>query len=328
MDGMVFSQGQVTYPACEQSLRTLARGLHNRDLDKTDLSQVVLPHALRNLGYRTWGAGKWRDGTVPFSRAFTDTKSDISAIGRVGGSAAKVLGAVDKMTGSPWFIWLAPPMPHYPHDAPEPYRSMYANVDPDPLDLYTLEYGVAGTRAYYSMITWMDAFLGEILRGLDERGLRENTVVIYLTDNGAGLRQSKAAFREAGMRTPIIVRGPGVAPGTSPALVSSIDLYRTLIEWAGGTVPAQPDAESLLPLLRGESTDFRPLWFSNIKIDGDYAVRDVLGWKLYTNRSGTPKAVYDLTTDPFEEINLLNTPFGGNVIFQYLSELNTWRLRP
>lgn len=122
-------------------------------------------------------------------------------------------------------------------------------------------------RAYYlAQLELMDAEIGRVLDDLDARGLADDTIVVYLTDNGgstcnygnnAPLAGTKYTVWEGGIRVPYTVRWPagGVRGGRSVSgLVSSLDLYPTLLAAAGAPAEAYPDCDGIdqLPLLRGE----------------------------------------------------------------------------
>ena len=111
----------------------------------------------------------------------------------------------------------------------------------------------------------MDANIGKVLEALRRNGLEENTIVIFLSDNGGHeaspnkpLRGKKATYWEGGLRVPFCVQWKGtVAKGTKVTHpVISLDVLPTLVEAAGGTVDAawNLDGKSLLPLIRGETT--------------------------------------------------------------------------
>jgi arylsulfatase A-like enzyme len=125
-------------------------------------------------------------------------------------------------------------------------------------------------RAYYrAQLELMDAEIGRLLDRLDELGLAENTVVVYLTDNGGStcnygdntpLRGTKYTLYEGGVRVPFMVSWPG---GELPAgserdgLISAVDLYATLLAAAGAPASSWAETDSLdqLPMLRGQQAE-------------------------------------------------------------------------
>lgn len=120
-----------------------------------------------------------------------------------------------------------------------------------------------GREYYLAQLELMDAQIGALLADLDERGLAQDTIVVYLTDNGgspcnygdnAPLSGSKYTLWEGGIRVPFLVRWPGggwTGGGTTAALASSLDLYPTLLAAAGETAAGDGDGVDLGDVLRG-----------------------------------------------------------------------------
>ena len=124
------------------------------------------------------------------------------------------------------------------------------------------------TKYFPDMVEYMDYCIGRVVDKLDELGLRENTLVIYYSDNGSprpttsmlgdtAIPGGKGAPTDAGTRVPLVINWPGhVPPGrVVDELADSTDLYATVLDAGGATAPeGQPvDGVSLMPLIRGES---------------------------------------------------------------------------
>jgi arylsulfatase A-like enzyme len=128
-------------------------------------------------------------------------------------------------------------------------------------------------RTYKAMVKCLDDQVGEVLSALDENGLRENTMVVFLSDNGphpiAG--GGKARVVDMGVRVPMVMRWPGkIDPDTvCSSLAMSVDIYPTLVEAAGAEMPDDVifDGKSLLPLLRGD-----------IKENHEFGYAEKKGW--------------------------------------------------
>ncbi len=242
----------------------------------------------------------------------------------------------------PFFAYIAFTSPHDPRTAPPPYDKMY---HPDEIELppnfmpeHPFDIGIRDIRDevladyprteqevrqhiadYYGMISHMDADIGRILTTLDERGLSENTIVIYTADHGLGVGQhglmGKQNLYDHSMRIPMILRGPGISAGVRrDALVYLLDMFPTLLERAGVAVPAGQDGHSLNPLLDGLTNKHRRLIFSayqgvfgnplgrpyqrSIKDERFKLIKSVLDgavtWQLF-----------DLREDPWELNNLV-----------------------
>ena len=163
--------------------------------------------------------------------------------------------------------------------AVQPYTEWYDDViHPN------LEHG----REYYlAQLELMDAAIGRLLDRLDTEGIADDTIVVYLTDNGGStcnygdngpLRGTKYTLWEGGVRVPFIVRWPGIAPAgiVRDGLASSLDLVPTLVT-AGGGSPESGDGHDLAPLLRGEGDGHDELhWVTGFQ----WSIRRGQ-WKLY-----------------------------------------------
>jgi len=165
---------------------------------------------------------------------------------------------------------------------------------------------------YAAMIEDLDSGLGMLLGKIDELGIADNTYVIFTSDNGGGfrgnapLRGGKADLWEGGIRVPMVVRGPGVLPGTyCDVPVAGWDFWPTFRELAGGTgpLPANLDGGSLVPLFekgnagtvarREEALVFHFPWFDGVP---ESAIR--LGrYKLMKNLNTGETRLFDLQRD-------------------------------
>lgn len=240
------------------------------------------------------------------------------------------------------FTWLAFHEPHAPFAYPVEYQTLY-HPDSVPLpagspeddrwvpsifrDLTEAERRGIVT-SYYRSVRHMDHQIGRVLRALDSLGLAEQTLVVYFGDQGYLLndhkRFEKHTFWEEAIRTPLLMRGPGVAAGTATsALVSLVDLAPTLTELAG--LPPHPDHQgsSLRPLLaRPDTAQGQPYVFAEYLHDHMAMVagprwkylfttgkRDLdLTYETGFGPSGIYHRLYDLAEDPGETTNLAYQP--------------------
>ncbi|MEY2880952.1 MAG: Arylsulfatase [Verrucomicrobiota bacterium] len=218
----------------------------------------------------------------------------------------------------PFLCYLPLAAAHGPLFVPEKYRRLYDDA-PWPATM-TAAQKTAAAR-FYGMATNIDDNMGRLETFLRETGLRENTIVVFLTDNGgtagvpvfnAGLRGRKIDLYEGGHRVPCFVRWPAGglrAAGDVAALTTVQDVLPTLAEFAGLALPrgAKLDGLSLAPLLRGK-TERLPerslvIQFSRMQDPvpkrGDATVlRD--RWRLVAD-----KELYDLATDPAQTTNVI-----------------------
>jgi arylsulfatase/arylsulfatase A len=255
----------------------------------------------------------------------------------------------------PFFIYLPDNCPHGPfHDVPEKEYAMYREMDLSnqrfPQDKGHSLPGRADTdkRArIFAMITNVDNNVGRLFGRLDALGLTENTIVIFMVDNGpngrryvAGMKGMKSHVHEGGIRSPFIVHWPAAlrAGHKSPVPAAHIDVLPTLLDAAGVGVPQslKLDGRSMLadlkgqPATRPERTIYiqahrgdRPVPFHNFAARGNR-------WKLLhasgfgrERFDGEPKfELYDLQTDPLEMHDLASQR--PDILRRMKSEYEAW----
>ncbi|MEM6257060.1 MAG: sulfatase [Planctomycetota bacterium] len=296
---LLFKRGYVAAPLCRPSLATMVTGLYphqhgvtGNDVDGTrkraELSAGVTerfykhPSMIKTLvanGYLAHQSGKWWEGSYA-DGGFTHgmTHGDPQRGGRHGdvglligrrpadappasegtdipASMKPIADFMDHAIGEekPFFVWYAPFLPHTPHNPPERLLKKYTK-DGRPMD----------EARYYAMCEWFDETCGELVRLVDDRGLTENTVFLYICDNGWATRssnaddpnqklwngfalKSKGSPFEMGIRTPIMVSWPGkLKPGVSEDFAHAIDLFPTAMAAAGIEPPAGLPGISLM----------------------------------------------------------------------------------
>ncbi len=161
------------------------------------------------------------------------------------------------------------------------------------------------------MLWSLDKAVGSILTALKQRGLLENTVVFYLSDNGVlwgehNLQSKDCAYEEA-IRVPFAVRYPQLFPQglVSDKLVANIDIAPTILDIAGLPIPETVDGESIIKVLQGKSDRWFLLTegFREFGLRQPYAAIHTGRYKYIINRSDVDE-LYDLKGDPFELANL------------------------
>lgn len=157
--------------------------------------------------------------------------------------------------------------------------------------------------SYYAAVTCMDEVIGQVLKAIDDAGQKENTIVMFLSDNGgsgnggnAPLKGAKSTMWEGGLRVPFIIRWPGKVPAgkVTDALLTSLEIMPTLLSATGAVKPAgiKLDGFDMLPVLRGEQTSLRTEMFWQRR--SDKAAR-IGNWKWI--ESVKAKGLYDLNSD-------------------------------
>lgn len=269
---VLFRRGYVPTALCRPSLVTLITGHYahrhgvtgndpspkyaKRDSDLYNQRRAKLisyldqfdtvPELLGEQGYLSHQSGKWWEGnfkhggfTHGMTRGFPQRGGrhgdDGLKIGREGMKPVTdfVDMAVEK--DKPFFLWYAPFLPHTPHNPPARLMKKYHKD------------GVPMTVArYYAMCDWFDETCGELIGHIDKKGIRDNTIFIYVTDNGwiQDPKSNKYAARskqtpyEGGIRTPIFFSWPGKWKAADrPELCSSIDIVPTILGAAGARIP-------------------------------------------------------------------------------------------
>jgi arylsulfatase A-like enzyme len=165
---------------------------------------------------------------------------------------------------------------------------------------------------YYGMISHLDAQIGRILEVLKSSPFASETVVVFASDNGLAVGQhgllGKQNLYEHSVRVPLILAGPGISPGQSSALVYLHDVYPTLCEILGIPVAEGVEAQSVLPIIRGEASVGRNHLLFAYRQE-QRALREG-PWKLIRYRVAGVETVqlFHLAEDPWERTNLAEDP--------------------
>ena len=262
---LLYTRGYVM-PVCSPSLASLitgqlphVHGITGNDLSAEDIkaekakgkadrsplarqllgNSVILPKVLTEAGYLTYQTGKLWNVTateVGFTAGMTNAE------GRHGGDGLDIGRKTMKpmfdfmedaqAKKKPFFVWYAPMMPHQPHNPPAEILARYKDKGMSPK-----------AEKYYGMVEWFDKTCGELDDFLTKHQLAENTVILYMADNGWDAEEgsrAKLSPYEMGIRTPMFVRWPGkVKPQRDDeTLASIIDFVPTVLNACGVKAPA------------------------------------------------------------------------------------------
>lgn len=362
-EGARFTQAYAACPVCSPTRGSILTGKYPARTGVTDwipgrvtppkgpvvtpktatqlkLEEVTLAERLKPAGYRAASVGKWHLGSEGFTPL--DQGFDVNIGGDHRGSpprspkpyfgpfelpglkaaegefltdllTAAASSFIEQNKANPFFLYL----PHYTVHIPLSAREAeVARHESKAQGKYN--------PVYAAMVESLDRSVGAVLRAIDGAGLRDNTMVVFFSDNGglryegqtrrvatdnSPLRAGKGHLYEGGIREPLIVRFPGVVkPGTVVETpVSSVDFYPTICESAA--VPAgDVDGVSLMGLLRGGQLKPRPLFwhyphYSNQGGEPGSAVREG-DWKLIEFHADGRKELYNLRDDLSETRNL------------------------
>lgn len=281
-------------PLCSMTRASLLTGRYNlrtgcgsvtRGLETVRAEEVMIPEVLKQAGYVTGCFGKWHIGEYypshPQGQGFDEflgmpqghwdnyfdpelehngkmvqTKGYISDV-----LTDAAMRFISDNRDKPFFCYLPFNAPHTPMQVADSYYDKYKGRHIDDNK----------TAAVYGMVQNIDENLGRLFKLLDQLKIGDNTIVIFMTDNGAegaegsrfnaGMRGMKGSVHEGGMRVPCFVRWPGkiAADRNIKQLSAHIDMLPTIAELCGvdlGKVKTQPlDGHSLAPLLLGKAED-------------------------------------------------------------------------
>lgn len=245
----------------------------------------------------------------------------------------KALSFIEENTDNPFFMYYASPLPHLPLQAPKEYVDMYRKIlgDEEPYIGDDSYFPNRYPRATYAaMISYLDDQLGEIIALLKEKGIYENTIIIFSSDNGPtylggvdfdyfesskpfsnGYGRTKGFVYEGGIRIPLIASWPNhIKPGSKSNHISAFyDLMPTICDIAGVAPPSNIDGVSFKPtLLDQNQKEHEFLYWEFPSYNGQQAVR-IGKWKgIRKNIFDGNLAVelYDLESDPAEKTDVSN----------------------
>ena len=347
-------------PTCSPTRASWMTGRHEfrsgvthtiNERERLSLKAVTIAQVLKSAGYTTGIFGKWHLGDEapyqPDQRGFDEVF--IHGAGGIGqtypGSCGDAPGntyfnpailhnrVFEKTQGfctdvffrqatqwidrkrqekRPFFAYIATNAPHAPYVCPEKYLKMYegSGLGKDAM-------------AYYGMITNIDENVGKLLAKLKEWNLEQETLVIFMTDNGhsiarlynAGMRGAKGGPYQGGTRVPIFFRWPGTLHGGVDVdkLAAHVDLFPTLAELAGAKTPEglKLDGRGLVPLLKDPAAPWADRflfthvgrWAKGKARESKYAQCAVRNsrFRLVNNRE-----LYDIKADPGEKHNVID----------------------
>ena len=345
-EGVQFTQFHVM-PVCSPTRSCLLTGRYNYRTGIVDTflgrsmmypDEVTLAEMLSAAGYRTGIFGKWHLGDNypmrPIDQGFQEAvvlkggglgqPSDFPGGGsyfdpillrngqpeRYAGYCTDIftreaLRFIESNRAAPFFVYLATNAPHSPLEIADAYVEPYRKMGVE-----------EKTAKVYGMVANLDENIGRVLARLEQLKLADDTILIFLTDNGpagqrynGGMRGAKGTVYEGGIRVPFFVRWPGVIKlgSQTDRLAAHIDVLPTLLEACGATAPrgVKLDGRSLMPLLRGDPRPWpdRTLFFQWHRGDEPELFRSCAArnqrWKLVNGQE-----LYDLASDPAESKDL------------------------
>ena len=314
-----------------------------------------LPKVMSRAGYETWHCGKGgNEYTVGLNAFDTNLRMDDHQPDERRGSSERHADAAvkflqERSKEKPFYIYLAPPVPHDPRVAAPEFHQMYSAssipLPPAFLPQHPFDNGEMTVRDealapwprtpedtkqqladYYACITGLDHHIGRIFDELKKSGQWDNTIIIFTGDNGLtvgdhGLFGKQNLYEFGGMHVPCVIAGPGIAKGKSDAFVYLMDLFPTFAQFGGATLPEGIEGKSLVPIIAGTQTKVRDLCYTGYR-DCQRAVRDQR-WKLIRYPLVDQTQLFDMQTDPHELHNLAAQPEHATKVKEMLTLLHT-----
>ena len=311
-------------------VRGVSTGQERLNLDERTIAQTF-----KAAGYATGAFGKWHNGSQhpyhPNARGFDeyygftsghwgqyfDTEMDhngqlVKGKGYIiDDEADHAMRFIEQNRTRPFFCYIPFNSPHSPMQVPDRFYEKFRNKDLTMLDYGNGREDIQFTRAALAMCENVDWNVGRVLAKLDELKLKENTIVIYFSDNGpnswrwnGGMKGRKATVDEGGLRVPFLIRWPDhIRPGTKiPQIAGAIDLMPTLCEMTGVPMDSKKplDGKSLKPLLLGERVDW-----------ADRMIFSLQGKRISVrtqhHRLDPDGALYNMAADPGQKHNIAAT---------------------
>jgi N-sulfoglucosamine sulfohydrolase len=377
-EGMRFDRAYLTASSCSPSRSSIITGRYPHN---TGAEQLHWPlpgdahtfvEALKASGYYTAAAGKWHLGDAVRNRF--DDVFEASMAGFIlptpgaDGAPAKMVATspsgcedwestlTNRPKDKPFFMWLAALDPHREYEEGSLVPGHTNEEVVVPVHLPDTPEVRGDLRLYYDEIGRLDLYVGKVLALLEAQGVADNTLVLFITDNGRPFPRDKTTTYEGGIRTPWIVRWPAEvkAGQISQSLVSSVDIAPSFLAVAGLKAGPTFEGENFIPVLTNPQKTVRQYAFAE-----DH-------WHDYTDHfdlAGTPSAdagrsptwvemtaqyhagtltdaqlagfvkprdqweLFDTQTDPNELNNLANSPAYAKQLKRMRQALADWTKR-
>jgi arylsulfatase A-like enzyme len=370
--GVRFTNAFVTASSCSPSRTTIITGQAPHSTGTLGLTHIypeyqlpsktpTMPEALRRAGYHTAIDGKWH--VAPFKNigayGYKEhlNRTDIR-------SSDKAREFISRSKNAPFYLEMNFMQTHRP--SPNHAFRQHPDFPVDPKSIRVPEYWSLpdwpeireDVAAYYSQAAHMDAIIGEVLDHLENQGLADNTLVVYVSDNGPMYPGGIGMCYDRSIATPLILRWPAaLKAGAHDSLVSTIDIMPTVLAAAGIAAPPPVQGASLLPAAKGEESGVRDAVFAEMTYhvlhtpmrairtkqfkyienlndtpvgldmceDLEWAKRVAKLPEQPCCRPRPPEELYDIQNDPNELINLADNAGYAEVKADLIKELHAWR---
>ena len=370
-EGASCSRAYTSYPVCCPSRAAILTGRFphaagvSQNHSLLPLEQPTMSAAMKAAGYRTGYIGKWHldghdsPGFVPPGRRrgfdywaaynvlhrqfdsvyFRDERVPVALPGfEPDGMTALAIDFLRQPDRRPFYLYLSFVAPHAPHTPPP----RHATYDPAALRLRdnvpkSVEAEARRELAgYYGLCSAVDENIGKLLKELEDRGLAEDTIVVFTSDHGEtlgsqGIDEIDRPYEES-CGIPLLVRYPRrIRAGTAiDALVSNVDYAPTLLSLCGVAALKGMQGVNRSNLLTG---DRRPETDGSIYAEGgigqphEWRMVVSSNYKLVVDPAMRPTHLFDLARDPYEQQNLIAKPGQGRHVDELKALLRRWAAR-
>jgi len=363
-EGIRFTQAYAACGVCSPSCSSILTGrtpyrngvwrwLPVGNVAHLRTSEITIPELLKTRGYETMHSGKWhlngyfnsdeqpqpddhgydwwfatQNNAAPSHKDPINFVRNRKEVGPLKGFSAPLVAEEaiswlrrERNRDKPFFITVWTHEPHLPIESDPTFQKPYADI------------GNPGVRQHHGNVTQLDHAFGMLMKAVDELGLRDNTLVIFTSDNGpegsgkgdlrnpdsqrnrtwgstGGLRGRKRDSHEGGIRVPGLARWPGhISPGMeSDTPVIGSDIFATILDIADIPLPSDRtiDGVSVLPTFDGQPLE-RPVplfWRTHIAPPESHAAMRIGDWKIIASQDLRRFQLYNIQNDWKEENNL------------------------
>jgi arylsulfatase A-like enzyme len=280
-EGMKFTRAFVAISSCSPSRASMITGRYPHNTDAEQLhwplpaEQTTFVEQLKAAGYWAAASGKWHMGEAiknrfdlvddPGEAGFqTDPKTGKMLAKDDSGAAGWLPVMRQRPKDKPFFLWFAALDPHRDYaenSIANPHQPANVNVPPHLPDTPEVRSELA---LYYDEITRLDDNVGKVMAELERQGVADNTLILFISDNGRPFPGAKTTMYDTGIHTPLLARWPqGIKRGTvATGLISSVDLAPTILQLASVAIPATVQGRSFAPILKNPKAKIRDAIFA------------------------------------------------------------------
>lgn len=370
-ESLTFARGYVPTSLCSPSLASMITGLYPKNhgilgndvvYDRVKNSAeskknraekykpmishfeklTTLPDLLKQKGYLSFQTGKWWHGNYKVGGFdYGMTHGDPKRGGRHGDYGLEIgrkgLDTINSFVDlameqkKPFFLWYAPFLPHTPHTPPQ-----------ELLDKYMKKTSSEYVAKYWAMCEWFDQTCGELMDMVEDKGLTENTLFVYVCDNGwvqnpdrgTYMKNSKRAPYDLGMRTPIMYKWKGkITPKMdTESVVSSVDMLPTILDILGIEKPENLPGINILDdkTLQKRDVIFGEIYahdFETVDNSLYYNIAIASPYKLIVpdaeRKEGEEVQLFNIEKDPFEKNNIAES--NPEIVAQLKQKIKSYR---